>query len=77
MKIVVATNNKDKFREISAILHEILGKKISYGRVELLPLSHFNLPPVIEDGKTLEENASKKASSVRAATGLLALAEDT
>ncbi|MEW6040601.1 MAG: XTP/dITP diphosphatase [Elusimicrobiota bacterium] len=71
-KLVIATNNKDKFREINAILKETLGS-----RLKIISLSDFNIPPVIEDGKTLKENAVKKANEVSRATGLITLAEDT
>lgn len=70
MKIVVATKNPDKLREIEAILNDL--------DVTLVTLDEFNgVPDVIEDGKTVEENALKKARTIREATGLCALADDT
>lgn len=52
-KIVLATQNKDKIREIK----KILGKKF-----EIVELKRF--PKIIENGKTLEENAIKKAKAI-------------
>lgn len=70
MTIVVATRNPDKVREIEAILRGL--------DVSLLSLDRFgNVPVVVEDGRTVEENALKKARTVRDATGLTALADDT
>jgi len=57
MELVVATRNKDKLREIKALL-----KGLS---VEVFSLDSFKgVPEVIEDKKTLEENAVKKAVQV-------------
>jgi XTP/dITP diphosphohydrolase len=70
MTIVVATRNPDKVREIGAILRGL--------DVTLVGLDGFpDVPPVVEDGLTVEENALKKARAVRDATGLCALADDT
>lgn len=52
-KIVLATQNKDKIKEIK----KILGKKF-----EIIELKKF--PKIAETGKTLEENAIKKAKIV-------------
>jgi XTP/dITP diphosphohydrolase len=70
MTIVVATRNPDKLREIEAILRGL--------DVRLVGLDEFgDLPPVIEDRETIEDNALKKARAVRDATGMCALADDT
>lgn len=70
MTIVVATRNPDKMKEIEAILRGL--------DVTFVSLDEFgDLPPVEEDGKTVEENALKKARTVRDATGMCALADDT
>jgi len=70
VKVLLATGNAHKRREIAAIL-AALG----------LPLELVDpgvpLPEVIEDGDTLEANAVKKARSVALALGLPALADDT
>jgi XTP/dITP diphosphohydrolase len=70
MKIVLATRNPDKIREIEAIMGGI--------DVSLLRADAFDgIPDVIEDGNTLEENALKKARAIRDFTGLCALSDDT
>ena len=52
MKVVVATQNPDKLREIEAILDDL--------DVDLVSLADFErIPDVVEDGKTVEENALK------------------
>lgn len=70
MKLLLATGNEHKARELGALL----------GRVplELTTLKEFPaVPPVVEDGRTLMENAVKKAIGPALATGLWALADDT
>ncbi len=70
MKIVLATHNRDKIKEIEAIMAGV--------DVEFLgPDTIEGMPEVIEDGATLEENALKKARGIREFTGLCALADDT
>lgn len=72
-KIVLATRNKDKVREIKKIF-----ELANINKVDLLLVSDFhNVPEVEEDGKTLKENAIKKAKIVGNYTGLPALSEDT
>ena len=57
MDLVVATRNKDKLREIKALLKGL--------RVRVFSLDSFKgVPEVVEDGKTLEGNAIKKAVQV-------------
>ncbi len=70
MKLVLATANPDKAREIA----EVLGA--AGLAVELLPRP-AGVPEVDETGDTLEENARLKALALCAATGLPALADDT
>ncbi len=70
MKIVLATNNRDKIREI---------KKILYGLpAEILTSDDFpGFPQVKETGKTLEENAILKAEAIFHFTQLPSLADDS
>ncbi len=70
MKIVLATRNRDKVREITRILG---GLDVVFVTLDQLP----DLPETVEDGDTLEANALKKAREVRDASGLCALADDT
>jgi len=69
-EILLATRNKDKVEEISEILAGLA--------VRIRTLSEFpDLPEVVEDGKSFEENAKKKAVAVARETGLLSLADDS
>jgi XTP/dITP diphosphohydrolase len=69
-EVVLATRNKDKGREIAALL-EGLG-------VTIRTLAEFpDAPDVVEDEETCEANAVKKAREVAAFTGLTAIADDT
>ena len=69
MKIVFATNNKNKLDEI---------KKISVGQLEILSLSDINCHEDIpETGDTLKENALMKAQFVKDKFGLDCFADDT
>jgi XTP/dITP diphosphohydrolase len=71
MKLVLATRNQDKVREIGEIL------KIEH-EIELLSLHNYpDAPDVVEDGKTYEENAIKKASTLAEYTGHLTIADDS
>ena len=71
MKLVLATRNQGKVREISDILKNQNG-------IELLSLRNFpDAPDVVEDGKTYEENAIKKASALAEYTGHLTIGDDS
>jgi XTP/dITP diphosphohydrolase len=70
MKIVVATTNQNKLRELKELLKGF--------DVQILSLADFpDCPPVVEDGETFAENALKKAQAVCAHTGLLTIADDS
>jgi XTP/dITP diphosphohydrolase len=69
-RIVLATNNEHKIREIKQILSGL--------PAEILTLEDFpGAPRVEETGKTLEENAILKAEAVQGFTGLPSLADDS
>ena len=70
--LVIATGNRHKLAEITAVLHE-------FGLdIELRGLRDYpGCPEVVEDGATLEDNAAKKAREVCAWTGAPTLADDT
>lgn len=70
MELLLATRNKNKIIEMSASLKK-LGLKIR--SLEDFP----DVPEVVEDGKTFEENAVKKAVACAKHTGLLTLADDS
>ncbi len=68
--LVLATRNRDKVREIRALLGEL--------PIRFLSLEDFpDLPEVIEDGATCQENAVKKATETAMGTGHWSLADDT
>lgn len=70
MELVLATGNKDKAREISAILSET--------GVIIRTLVEFpGAPEVIEDGDTCQANAMKKAKALAQFTRLTTIADDT
>ncbi|OGS26242.1 MAG: non-canonical purine NTP pyrophosphatase, RdgB/HAM1 family [Elusimicrobia bacterium RIFOXYB2_FULL_48_7] len=74
MKLVIATNNRNKLREIK----EIFSDMALPGEIEVLSLADFrDVPEIVEDGATLEENAVKKARVISEFTGLAAFADDT
>lgn len=70
-RIVCATRNPGKIRELRALWSEVPG-------LVLVGLDDVpSAPEVIEDGDTFEVNAVKKAREVAASTGLMALADDS
>ena len=70
MKVIMATGNKNKVREVQEILQgtgiEIISMKDAGVDVE-----------IIENGKTFEENAAIKAETVCAASGCITIADDS
>src|SRR5215213_9549548 len=70
VRLVNASANPDKAREIAALLSS------SARDVELLPRPP-EVPDVVEDGATLRDNARLKARALAAATGEPAVADDT
>ncbi len=68
-KIVFASHNKDKIKEISAKLG---------GELDLQTLYDFpDMPDVIEDGDTLKANALKKSKEIFKYCGIPCIADDT
>lgn len=68
-KIVIATGNKGKLREIQHILSPL--------QIEVIPQSEFNVPECAEPFCTFIENALAKARHASKHTGLPALADDS
>jgi XTP/dITP diphosphohydrolase len=68
--LLVATTNPGKFAEVQAFL-----KSLPLRTVSLKSL--VNPPTVVEDGRTFEANALKKARTLAACSGLLTLADDS
>jgi XTP/dITP diphosphohydrolase len=69
-KILIATNNKGKVKELQDLLKDT--------GLELVTPADINLNlEVEEDGTTYAENASKKAIAFAHASGLISLADDS
>lgn len=68
-KLVLASSNPGKLRELSALLDE--------SRYKIIPQADFNVPEVAETGTTFVENAIIKARHAAQYTGLAALADDS
>jgi len=66
---VLATHNRNKIKEFKSKL----GSSICLKTLDDFP----DMPDVIEDGSTLEENAFKKAREIYIFTGLPTIADDT
>ena len=74
MKILFATRNKNKAREVAEILSEY---RDALGEIELMTLDDVGITEdVIENGSTFEENAMIKAKA-GAASGYITLADDS
>jgi len=71
--LLLATRNKGKIEEFRRILDAV-----APGEINLVGLENFpDLHDVVEDGKTFEENALKKAREMSLATGIPAIADDS
>ncbi|MBQ3336300.1 MAG: RdgB/HAM1 family non-canonical purine NTP pyrophosphatase [Selenomonadaceae bacterium] len=69
-KIVLASKNSDKVKEMRLVLKDL--------PLEILSLADFaDVPDAVEDGSTFEENALIKAKFFREQTGLACLADDS
>ena len=69
-KVIFATGNEGKMKEIREILGDL--------DIELLSLKDAGIhADIVEDGKTFEENAQIKAKAIMEMTGALVLADDS
>ena len=68
-KIVIASHNKGKVKEIKIMLKPL--------NIEILSARDFNLKEPIEDGLTFQENALIKSSYVSKNTGIPSLSDDS
>lgn len=69
-EIILATGNKDKVMEIKDILKDL--------PLEIKPMTDFEkYPEIMEDGKTLQDNATKKATEVAKYFNSWAIADDS
>lgn len=70
MKIVFATKNEGKVREVI--------KKLNMDKIELITMAQEGIDvDVVEDGTTFEENAMKKAVEIMKISGMPAIADDS
>ena len=71
LKIFLATGNKHKIEEISDIFSDI-------ENVEILSINDgIEIPEVIEDGTTFEENSKKKAVEISKFLNMITIADDS
>ncbi|MCU7795635.1 MAG: RdgB/HAM1 family non-canonical purine NTP pyrophosphatase [Candidatus Thiodiazotropha sp. (ex Myrtea spinifera)] len=68
-KIVLASNNAGKVREINQLL--------ATEEIKVVPQRAFNIPDAVEDGLSFVENAIKKARHAASLSGLPAIADDS
>lgn len=84
MKLVLATHNQGKVRELAEMLSEpsklkqdTAASALPASTIEIISLKSYpDAPEVVEDGATYAENAAKKATVIAGYTGLLSLADD-
>lgn len=69
-RIIIATRNRGKVNEIRDLVR---GMPVAFLSLDDVPA----VPDVVEDGRTFEENALKKARAVAHATRLTAIADDS
>ncbi|PXY85862.1 RdgB/HAM1 family non-canonical purine NTP pyrophosphatase [Bifidobacterium asteroides] len=74
-KVVVATHNEGKLRELRRILDDLLADEGR--RIELVSAGQLGLPDPVETGATFQENALLKAEQAARGSGLPALADDS
>jgi non-canonical purine NTP pyrophosphatase (RdgB/HAM1 family) len=75
MKLIIASKNKGKLKEITAVVGVITN---NHYNIELLSLNDFpKIPDIPETGNTFEENAWLKAKTVYDKTGICTLADDS
>jgi XTP/dITP diphosphohydrolase len=68
-KIVLATHNEGKLREIRDLIGPL--------GIDVVSAGELGLPEPEENGTTFEENAATKADAASMATGLVALSDDS
>lgn len=70
MKIFLATGNRKKIDEIKAVLEDL--------DAEILSINDgIEIPEVIEDGETFEENSAKKALEIAKYLNMMTIADDS
>lgn len=74
-RLVLATHNRGKLVELTAILADVPGLDLPSGAI--VSAAGIGAPEPVEDGVTFTENALIKARALAAATGLPAVADDS
>ena len=69
MKVVLASNNRGKLRELGELLAE--------HHIQIVPQGEFEIPDAVEDGLSFVENAIIKARHASELSGLPAIADDS
>jgi XTP/dITP diphosphohydrolase len=69
VRVVLASNNQGKIREIRQLVHET--------NIEIILQTELGVPPAEETGQTFIENALIKARQAAAMTSLPAIADDS
>ncbi|RRD40093.1 XTP/dITP diphosphatase [Leptotrichia sp. OH3620_COT-345] len=70
MKIFLATKNKGKIKDFEKLIEGL--------DIQILTiLDNINIPDVIEDKETFEENSAKKASEIAKYTGIITISDDS
>ncbi len=69
-EMILGTRNHGKIAEFRSLFKGM--------HIKLLSFYDFpEVPPVVEDGKTFQQNAAKKAKSIAKATGRIAVSDDS
>ena len=72
LQLLAATGNQHKVEEFRSLLGDLTS------RVNVIPMSTIpNFPALVEDGKTFEENAKRKAEQASAYADMAAFADDS
>ena len=69
-EMILGTRNHGKIAEFRSLFKGMYIKLLSF-------YDFSGIPPVVEDGKTFQENAEKKARAIAKATGRIAVADDS
>jgi XTP/dITP diphosphohydrolase len=77
MKLLLASANPKKLRELERMLAEVADRLDRLDVQVVLPSDIGGLAPVIEDEPTFRGNAAKKAVAAARASGMWALADDS
>lgn len=75
MRLLIASNNPHKIREIKAILKDMWANKITFDLFSLKDFPNYKAPE--ESGSSFEENALIKATTAARKLGLLTIADDS